>query len=156
MRALTTIFAMTTVFSLAAGSALARGPHANNTLGEHIGLVGYDPVSYFPEGGGTPQKGSIKIATDHDGVTYRFASPEHLAAFKKNPEKYLPQYGGWCAWAVSELGQRVDVDPLSYRIRNGKLYLFYRDPGLDTRAMWDPKADEMIGKADAKWPALAK
>jgi len=140
----------------APSSAKGKSQHAYNTLGEGVGLVGYDPVSYFPEGGGKPQKGSIKISVEHDGVSYRFASAEHLAEFKKNPEKFLPQYGGWCAWAVAELGKRVDVDPLSYEIRDGKLYVFYRDPGLDTRAMWAPKADELIGKADAKWPSLAR
>lgn len=146
------MLAFTSVPSLAKG----KSAHAYNTLGESVGLVGYDPVSYFPEGGGKPQKGSIKISIEHDGVTYRFASDEHLAAFKRSPEKYLPQYGGWCAWAIAELGKRVDVDPLSYEIRNGKLYVFYRDPGLDTRPMWTPKADEFISKADSKWPALAK
>lgn len=125
MSRFTKIFAMAALLSLAGGPALAKdkakgssmhGMHANNTLGEGIGLVGYDPVSYFPEGGGAPQKGSIKIAVEHAGVTYRFASQEHLSAFKQSPEKYLPQYGGWCAWAVAELGARVDVDPLSYHL----------------------------------------
>lgn len=146
------MFALPTLPSQAA----AKPAHAYNTLGESIGLVGYDPVSYFPEGGGKPEKGSIKIALEHDGVTYRFASEEHLQLFKSGPEKYLPQYGGWCAWAVAELGKRVDVDPLSYEVRNHKLYVFYRDPGLDTRLLWTPKAAELIGKADSKWPVLAK
>lgn len=159
MRSLVSMVAFVSLllaFTSVPARADGKSARAYNTLGESVGLVGYDPVSYFSEGGGKPQKGSIKISLEHDGVTYRFASDEHLAAFKKSPEKYLPQYGGWCAWAVAELGKRVDVDPLSYEIRSGKLYVFYRDPGLDTRPLWTPKAEELIRKADSKWPALAK
>lgn len=157
-RSVARIVSLTLVLALAASTSMAKGkspaPKSYNTLGEAVGLVGYDPVSYFPEGGSSPQKGSIKISAEHDGVTYRFATEDHQKAFKKNPAKFLPQYGGWCAWAVSELGSRVDVDPLSYEIRSEKLYVFYRDPGLDTRSLW--KADEMIAKADKKWPSLSK
>ncbi len=147
------------VFSLllAVGSAFAKGgSHAYNLMGEGVGLAGYDPVAYFPEGGGKPVKGSIKIAHTHDGVTYRFANAEHMAAFKKNPTKYTPAYGGWCAFAIGELGARVDIDPESFEIRNGRLYVFYRDPQLDTRIMWTKNPEEQISKADAKWPGLAK
>jgi len=130
--------------------------HRFNLLGEHIGVAGYDPVSYFPEGGGGPQRGTFKIAEEYQGVTYRFASEEHRAAFKKDPERYLPQYGGWCAWAVGAIGKRVDVDPESYELRDGKLYLFYRDPQLDAHDLWLKEPAELARKADAKWPALAQ
>jgi YHS domain-containing protein len=159
MHSMTRTAAQTAILiALAASPALAgeKQSQGYNTLGESVGLVGYDPVSYFPEGGGKPTKGSIKISTEHDGVTYRFANEQHLALFKKSPEKYLPQYGGWCAWAVAELGKRVDVDPLSYEIRGNRLYLFYKDPGLDTRAMSLAKLDEIIRKADARWPTIAR
>ncbi len=143
----------------AAGSdhmAQSVSGHRYNVLGESVGLVGYDPVSYFPEGGGKPRRGLISISQEHDGVTYRFASEEHLARFKKDPEKYLPAYGGWCAWAAGELGKRVDVDPESFEVRDGRLYLFYRDPALDTRALWVKKPADLIAKANANWPALAQ
>ena len=131
--------------------------HQNyNLMGDSIGLVGYDPVAYFPEGGGRPAKGLISISTEHDGVTYRFVSQENLNLFKKNPEKYLPAYGGWCAWAVPALGKRVDVDPQSFEIRNGKLYVFYRDKSLDTRSLWLKDADGFITKGTEKWPELSR
>lgn len=129
--------------------------HKYNLLGESVGLVGYDPVSYFQEGGGRPQKGLINLSLQHDGVTYRFASQENLDRFKKNPEKYLPAYGGWCAWAIAEINKRVDVDPESFEIRGGRLYVFYRDAKLDTRSMWSPKADDMIARGNTNYSALS-
>jgi len=127
-----------------------------NLLGESVGLVGYDPVSYFPEGGGKPAKGLISISVEHEGVTYRFATEAHKAAFLKSPAKYVPAFGGWCTWAVAELGKRVDVDPLSFVVKNGRLLVFYRDPALDTRAKFLENPDVLLKKAEANWPALAK
>ena len=89
-------------------------------------------------------------------MTYRFTSEAHRDLFKGSPEKYLPSYGGWCAWAVGQLGKRVDVDPESFLIRDGKLYVFYRDKGLDTRALWLKNEAELHQKADANWPALSR
>ena len=128
----------------------------HDLLGQSIGLVGYDPVSYFPEGGGQPAKGLISISAEHAGVTYRFATEEHQAAFLDNPEKYLPAFGGWCTWAMGELGKRVDVDPESYVVKNGRLLVFYRDPALETRALFLENADVLLEKADANWAVLSK
>ena len=147
--------------TLAAGSIL----YGQSTLplqlrydlsGESIGISGYDPVAYFSEGGGKAVKGSIKIASQYEGVTYRFISEEHKTLFDANPQKYLPMYGGWCAWAVGELGKRVDVDPESYEIHNGKLYLFYRDTQLDTRALWLKDTNNLIAKATLNWKKLSE
>ena len=130
--------------------------HNHNLSGESIGLFGYDPVSYFPEGGDKPEKGSINFTGEHEGVTYRFASKEHLTLFQDNPAKYLPAYGGWCAWAVGAIAKRVDVDPESYQIRDGRLYVFYRDQSLVTRDLWLKEPENLIAKGDANWPALAR
>ena len=143
------------------GSARGAAPdaplhHRFNLLGESVGAAAYDPVSYFPEGGGKPQKGLISVSIEQDGVTYRFASEENKARFQKNPARFVPQYGGWCAWAVAEINKRVEVDPESFAIKDGKLYLFFKDAKLDTRAMWAPKSADMIQKAEANWPALMK
>ncbi len=128
----------------------------HNLLGESVGLVGYDPVSYFPEGGGKPAKGLISISVEHEGVTYRFATEAHKAAFLKGPAKYVPAFGGWCTWAVGELGKRVDVDPESFVVKNGRLLVFYRDPALDTRAKFLENPEGILKKAEANWPALSK
>lgn len=163
MKKLTRVIALGAIsaFAVLAGAALAdtmKGASrtSHDLLGEGVGLVAYDPVSYFPDGGSKPVKGHIMISAEYDGVTYRFASEEHKAIFQKNPAKYIPAYGGWCTWAVAELGKRVDVDPESYVVRNGKLYVFYRDPVLDTRAKFLESPDAMLAKAEANWPALAK
>lgn len=142
----------------ATAGAQSMKPAANRTnlLGEGVAVVGYDPVSYFPEGGGKPQKGLITLATAYEGATYRFRSKENLERFQADPAKYVPAYGAWCAWAVAELGKRVDVDPESYEIRDGRLLLFYRDPALDTRALWQKSPEQLAQKAAANWPALAK
>lgn len=138
-----------------AAVAQAADHHRNNLLGENVAVAGYDPVAYFPEGGGKPAKGLISVSEERDGVTYRFASEENREKFRQNPGKYQPQYGGWCAWAVGELGKRVDVDPESYEIRHDRLYLFFRDAKLDTRALWLKNHHEFIEKANANWPKLA-
>jgi len=117
-----------------ADSMKVASRESHDLLGLGVGLVGYDPVSYFPEGGGRPTKGHILTSSEYDGVVYRFASEEHKATFEKNPARYLPAYGGWCTWAMAVLAKRVDVDPEAYVLKNGRLYVFYRDPKLDTRA----------------------
>ncbi len=149
------------VLTVLAGAAMADSMKSasrtsHNLLGEGVGLVGYDPVSYFPEGGGKPEKGLISISAEHEGVTYRFTSEEHKAFFQKNPARYAPAYGGWCTWAVAELGKRVDVDAESYVVKNGRLYVFYRDKALDTRAKFLESPEKLLAKAEANWPALAQ
>lgn len=128
--------------------------HRYNLTGESIGLVGYDPVSYFIEGGGRPQKGLFKLSFESDGVTYRFATQENLDRFKAAPSKYLPQYGGWCSYGVAVNG-RFEVDPESFVIRDGKLYLFHRDPSFSSREVWLKDPESMLQKAEANWPKLS-
>lgn len=157
MNCLTAALSLVALQSASAFAAAkdASATHKYNLLGESVGLVGFDPVSYFPEGGGKPSKGLIGTSVQHDGVTYRFISKENMERFVKNPGKYLPVFGGWCAWAVAELGKRVDVDPESFVIRDGRLYVFYRDGALDTRSLWLKSPDDMIKKAESNWPELS-
>jgi hypothetical protein len=127
-----------------------------DTLGLGVALGGFDPVAYFPEGGGKAAKGFVKRDYKHDGVTYRFASDANRDRFKANPEKYTPAYNGWCAWAMAELNAKVDVEPTAYEIYNGKLYVFYDHADLNTHALWLKNPKEMISRADANWTMLAK
>jgi YHS domain-containing protein len=128
--------------------------HRYDLTGESIGLVGYDPVAYFPEGGGHPQKGLYKLSFEFDGVTYRFATQKNLDRFKAAPSNYLPQYGGWCAFGAA-FNVRGDADPESFVIRDGKLYVFYRDPGGANRDAWLKDPVSYLQKADANWPTLS-
>ncbi len=84
------------------------------------GIGGYDPVAYFTEG--TPQRGSGYHVADYKGVSYAFASEENKELFEANPRKYVPAYGGWCAYGVA-VGKKFVADPQVWKIVNGTLYL---------------------------------
>ena len=127
-----------------------------DTLGMGVALGGFDPVAYFPEGGGKAAKGFIKRDFKHNGVTYRFASDANLDRFKANPEKYIPAFNGWCAWAMSELNAKVDIEPTTYEIYKGKLYVFYDHADLNTREMWLKSPDAMVARANTNWKTFAK
>lgn len=118
-----------------------------------LALKGYDPVAYFQ---GKPAKGSKKISHTHGGVIYRFNNQKNLAAFKEDPVKYEPQFGGWCAWAMYDGGSRAGIDPESYLIFDDKLYVFYDTIIADTRELWLERSKsvmqgKMIGTADRYW-----
>lgn len=148
------IFAIGFLFSFASISAEANADKM--LLGINVGLVGYDPVSYFPEGGSKPQKGFVLRNYTYKEVVYRFSNDTNLAKFKASPDKFLPQYGGWCAWAIAKLNQKVDVDPESYVIRDGKLYLFYNHKELNTRADWLANVEDFLPKGNSNWAKLIK
>ena len=111
-------------------------------------VSGYDPVAYFR--GGKPVEGSGKYSTNWKGAEWQFANAENLADFKKSPEKYAPQYGGYCAWAVSE-GYTASSDPEAWHIRDGKLYLNY---SKSVQATWAQDIPGNIEKANGNWPKV--
>ena len=117
---------------------------------QQLAIEGYDPVGYFPEGGGAPSRGDAKIEALLEGARYRFASEAHRAWFLAEPDRYRPKYGGWCAYAMAE-GDEVEIDPRSFLIENGRLLLFYKGFLADTRAKWLPKSAALGPKADAQW-----
>lgn len=120
-----------------------------------LALSGYDPVSYFPEGGGTPRPGDPGFTAVHEGREYRFLSEGNRARFQAAPERYEPQFGGWCAYAVAN-GYKFEVDPESYLLTDGRLLLFYRGILGDARAEFEKEGvEEGLARADANWPALA-
>jgi hypothetical protein len=135
--------AATALIGAAIGSAYAAPP-----AGRRIALGGHDPVSYFTDG--HPQKGSDAFWFAFDDAIYLFRSAEHRAMFAADPERYAPQYDGFCAAGVSK-GYKVEPDPEAWVIANGKLYVLMlkeRVPDFkkDTAAFVD--------KANANWPAL--
>lgn len=113
-----------------------------------VALGGSDPVAYFTEG--KPAAGSGDFRYDHDGTTWHFVSAANRDAFAADPEKYAPQYGGFCAWAVSQ-GYTAKTDPDAWRIVDGKLYLNYN---RSVQRRWEGDIPGNIAKADANWPAL--
>jgi YHS domain-containing protein len=116
-----------------------------------LALSGYDPVSYFQK---KPKKGLKTYQLTHDGVTYRFTSAANLEVFKKNPAAYEPQYGGWCAYAMGKTGEKVEVDPETYKIVEGKLYLFYNKLFNNTLPDWNDDEASLKKRADANWNKL--
>ena len=118
-------------------------------------IGGYDPVAYFPEGGGVARRGSPIIAVDAAGVLYLFASAENRARFIADPTHYEPAHGSWCSWAMRG-GTKTEVDPRSFIVRKGRLFLFYDGIWGDTRALWlETDHGSSVEVADQEWAALS-
>ena len=110
---------------------------------------GYDVVAYFSN---KVEKGDIKFITTHDRVKFKFSTKENLETFKKAPIKYIPVYGGYCAYALGAKGKKVSIDPETFEIRDGKLYLFYNSWGTNTLKLWKKEDPEKLKKnADKHW-----
>ncbi len=114
----------------------------------NLQLKGYDPVSYFVSD--APTLGDSRYSVKHQGATYHFSNNENRTAFVNDPQKFMPEYDGHCSYGVS-LGQKFDIDPQSYRIVDGRLFL-QLDPG--TRTLWMEAELENIRLADMNWPKL--
>ena len=111
-------------------------------------IRGYDPVSYFTEA--KPVKGNEKFGYKWNNATWYFASQQNLDLFKINPEKYAPQYGGYCAFGLSN-GYKAPTDADAWTIDNGKLYLNYNK---DVREEWNKERKQRIEKGDKNWPEV--
>ncbi len=113
-----------------------------------VALKGYDPVAYFTRSAPTP--GNPAIVATHDDATYRFATQENRRLFQANPAKYLPVYGGFCAYGVAQ-GYKVKIEPEAWRIVDGRLYLNY---DLSIREKWAMDIPGYVGAANKNWPGL--
>lgn len=149
MRQVLLIALLISVFTYASGQTNVRQKNYNVTKG--LAIEGYDPVSYFKN---KPEKGSPSYAFVYDGITYHFTSPSNLATFKQNPAGYEPQYGGWCAYAMGSKGEKVEVDPETFKIINGKLYLFYNHLLNNTLKTWNKNEEALKPQADANWKKI--
>jgi YHS domain-containing protein len=113
-------------------------------------ILGYDPVAYFTDG--KPVKGADAYVVDWMGAKWKFASQAHLDLFKASPEKYAPQYGGYCAYGVSQ-DNLVSIEPDKFKVLDGKLYLNY---DADVQAKWIKDPQGYIKTADSKFQALLR
>jgi YHS domain-containing protein len=111
-------------------------------------LRGYDPVAYFTDA--KPTKGTSEFTFNYQGAVWHFASDESLKIFKSDPEKFMPQFGGYCAFGMSR-GYKADTEPDAWTILYGKLYMNYN---LAVRTEWSKKQLEYIEKANKNWPAI--
>jgi len=128
-----------------------------NVNESQLALEGYDIVSYFTEK--KPQKGNQQWSYTYNGVKYHFKNEHNKQLFAKTPTKYEPAYGGWCALAIAKNGEKVAVDPLSYKISDGRLLLFYKNTFYSALNNWNkdktPEAD-LLNKGDQYWNEIIK
>lgn len=119
-----------------------------NVDGSGVALRGYDPVAYFTAG--KPTSGDKQFSAKHDGATYYFASAANRSEFEKNPAKYAPAFGGFCAMGAA-LGKKLDGDPAYWRVVDGKLYL---NVGAPAQKRWLEDIPGNLSKANANWPQI--
>jgi len=135
------------VCALFGAPAYAKEPVYTGTLSD-LAVSGYDPVAYFTDG--KPVEGKSDFEFEWQGATWRFANAKNLEAFKADPAAYAPQYGGYCAWAVSQ-GYTASSDPEAWKIVGKKLYLNYNKK---VQSDWEKDPAGNIAKADRNWPAV--
>jgi YHS domain-containing protein len=149
------LFFLVSIISLSFGQGdnLALRKKHFNISKSGLAIEGYDPTSYFKS---KPTKGKSSISTIYNGVTYYFTTQENLTAFKANPTKYEPAFGGWCAYAMGAKGTKVEVDPENFLIVNGKNYLFYKDFFNNTIDSWKEDPLNLDKKAITNWSKIYK
>ena len=138
-------------FSVAQDLSATRKKEFNLTS-SGFGLEGFDPLSYFTTG--KPLKGSKDYAVSYQGITYLFSSNANKEEFKKSPTKYEPQFGGWCAFAMGFKGEKVEIDPETFKIISGKLYLFYNKYFNNTLNSWNKDEVNLKKNAEMNWSKI--
>ncbi|MGE6353752.1 YHS domain-containing (seleno)protein [Flavobacterium sp. NPDC079362] len=123
-------------------------------LENKVAIQCYDPVGYFNKGKAI--KGKKDLSTSYQGVVYKFSSSQNKETFLKNPSKYEPQYGGWCAYAMGSAGEKVEINPETFKIIDGKLYLFYNAYFNNTLKSWNKDETNLKSKADNNWKKTYK
>ena len=124
-----------------------RTKHFN--LDKGIAIQGYDPVAYFTVNKAV--KGKKELAASFEGATYYFSTSANKESFLKTPKKYEPEYGGWCSYAMGASGEKVEIDPETFKIVNGKLNLFYNAFFNNTLPKWNKDEVNLKNKADKNW-----
>jgi hypothetical protein len=116
---------------------------------KNLAIQGYDPVAYFTQNKAV--KGNKQFAAIAEGIPYNFSSAANKDLFVKDYKKYEPQYGGWCAYAMGSSNEKVEIDPETFKILNGKLYLFYHTWVNNTLNKWNADEASLKSKADKNW-----
>lgn len=143
------LFFSTLLSLLMSQAVLAQGHGLHNLNKAGVAIDGYDPVAYFRQV--KPIEGKRGFSVTVDGATYLFSTSQNAVLFKAEPSKYQPQYGGWCAYAMGATGEKVEVDPETFKILDGKLYLFYNKFFNNTLKSWNKDEANLKQKADANW-----
>ena len=141
----------TTLFSLLMFFQFAQAQQIDYSLDGGYVVEGYDVVSYFSN---KAIEGKSSHVATYDGVKFKFSSIENLNKFKATPKKYVPMYGGYCAYAMAQ-GKKAEADPETFEIRDGKLFLFYNSWGINNLKKWKEEGPKDLKvKADANWNRL--
>lgn len=145
------LYAVTIVFALALTSCGLIPSQANSSIeavnvdDNTVAIQGYDPVAYFTVN--APTKGDSQYTANHLGATYWFSSADNQKLFKSNPDKYAPQYGGYCAFGVSK-EKKYPIEPDAFAVVDGKLYL---NLNKKVQSRWVLNTEELINDADGYW-----
>lgn len=147
------LFLLVILFSLG-GSAQTNVRTKQFNLDKGLAIQGYDPVAYFTQHAAV--KGNRQYAVNAGGALYYFSSQANKDAFLKNPSAYEPQYGGWCAYAMGATGEKVEIDPETFKVLDGKLYLFYHSWTNNTLTKWNKDEAALKSAADRNWKKIGQ
>lgn len=148
-----TVFTLNILTSFSQDVTATRKKHFNLSKSS-LAIDGYDPVAYFTDQKAI--KGKKEYAANHQGAVYYFANAGNKEKFIQSPAVYEPQYGGWCAYAMGKEGEKVSVDPGTFKIINSKLYLFYNRFFNNTLTSWNKDEANLLTKADVNWRKIFK
>lgn len=141
------------LFLVLSATTFAQTPEVRkmqyNLESSGLAIGGYDPVAYFTMNKAV--EGKKELSANYDGITYRFASKQNKDEFTRNPARYEPQFGGWCAYAMGKKGEKVEIDPETFKVLNGKLYLFYNKYFNNTLKSWNQDEARLKTQADHNW-----
>jgi hypothetical protein len=144
------------VFCIALGIGITNAQPALRVKGfnleKGVAIQGYDPVAYFTQGKAV--KGNKQFSVAAEAVIYYLSSAVNKDLFLKDYKKYEPQYGGWCAYAMGATNDKVEIDPETFKIADGKLYLFYHSWVNNTLTKWNKDETNLKAKADKNWMQL--
>jgi len=119
-----------------------------------VAIEGYDVTEYFNN---HALKGMAMYQTTYEGNKYYFVNEKNKSKFEANPSAYIPAYGGYCAYAIGEKSKKVSIDPETFELKDGKVYLFYNSWGTNTLDLWNENnPEELRKKADLNWEKLKK
>lgn len=141
------------LFLVLSATAFAQTPEVRkkqyNLESSGLAIQGYDPVAYFTMSKAV--EGKKDLSVNYNGVTYRFVSEQNKNEFTRNAARYEPQFGGWCAYAMGKKGEKVEIDPETFKVLNGKLYLFYNKYFNNTLKSWNQDEARLKTQADHNW-----
>lgn len=147
-----TLLLLTLLFTLSSVGQTAAQRTSVFNLENKIAIQGYDPVAYFKQSKAV--KGKKELTTVYQGVEYHFSSVANKELFLKTPTVFEPQFGGWCAYAMGDSGEKVDINPETFKILDGKLYLFYNAYFSNTLKSWNKHEANLKKKAESNWKKI--